>query len=226
MTYGNPFFHGQLLVENATSCNSTVAGITNTTCALASSSTGTMSYSGSVLNDLKLAIGVADSVNSGDTNGQATFPGAPLTFDWFNFESPFRVWGLSATLGQWTTGTADILDFRLKTTGTKIFNNTLSFASQNASFVGGAACPVAVNGDVNILSTADSYQKRFLLNAQEIMLDNIGDDNGLCESGEACLYTPNFGAYQGHGTLATCTFNSYGGLVTGVTMYGYSSNGL
>jgi hypothetical protein len=55
------------------------------------------------------------------------------------------------------------------------------------------------------------------------MLDGVGDDDGLCESGEACLYTPNFGAYQGHGSLETCTFT--GGTITGVTMYGYSTNG-
>src|SRR5262249_51927166 len=47
--------------------------------------------------------------------------------------------------------------------------------------------------------------------------------NGLCETGEHCIYAPNFGAYQGTGTLSTCTFQN--GTVTGVTMYGYSTIG-
>ncbi|MBU2511258.1 right-handed parallel beta-helix repeat-containing protein [bacterium] len=38
-------------------------------------------------------------------------------------------------------------------------------------------------------------------NAVEILDDDIGNDNGLCEFGETCLYTPNIGKYQGHGNL-------------------------
>ncbi len=41
----------------------------------------------------------------------------------------------------------------------------------------------------------------YLENAVEIVSDNVGNDNGLCENFEVCLYTPNLGAYQGDGEL-------------------------
>jgi len=70
----------------------------------------------------------------------------------------------------------------------------------------------------------------------------LGDGDGLCEAGEACLYTPNFGGYQGHSTqaskytlsgtrefsnhgdLAKCTFSANSG-VPSVKMYFYENNG-
>jgi hypothetical protein len=39
----------------------------------------------------------------------------------------------------------------------------------------------------------------FAVDAIEIPGDNLGDDDGLCESGEACLYSPNLGLDQGSG---------------------------
>jgi hypothetical protein len=52
------------------------------------------------------------------------------------------------------------------------------------------------------------------------------NNNGLCESGETCVYSPNFGAYQGEGdplSQAPCVFSD--GTVAGVTMYAYPTNG-
>ena len=65
----------------------------------------------------------------------------------------------------------------------------------------------------------------FLVNATEVFDDAIGDDDGLCESLEACIYSPNFGSYQGEGDYLsqTCIFSN--GTVSGVTMYAYPSNG-
>jgi|GEM_PF-5693404 len=40
----------------------------------------------------------------------------------------------------------------------------------------------------------------FLANASEIIGDNIGNDNGLCESNETCVHNANIGAYQGEDT--------------------------
>ena len=54
-----------------------------------------------------------------------------------------------------------------------------------------------------------------------------GNDNGLCESGEACVYAPNIGAYQGEGALdfsRRCEFRN--GLVSDVTLYSYPANGI
>jgi hypothetical protein len=56
----------------------------------------------------------------------------------------------------------------------------------------------------------------------EIFFDNKGDYDGLCESNEACIYSPNFGVYQGNGDYladGSCIF--MGGTVSDVTMYAY-----
>lgn len=80
-----------------------------------------------------------------------------------------------------------------------------------------------VSGD-STCDNGDVCVHRFLTNAVEILLDDVGDDDGLCEDSEDCLYTPNFGAYQGHGTLGTCTFSANGGISVN-NMYGYPNNG-
>ncbi len=47
----------------------------------------------------------------------------------------------------------------------------------------------------------DKCASTFLRNAVEILDDRAGNQNGLCESDERCLFTPNLGSYQGHGEL-------------------------
>jgi len=64
----------------------------------------------------------------------------------------------------------------------------------------------------------------FLRNAVEIMDNGLGNENGLCESNETCLYTPNIGAYQGHGNLISAgPFTN--GVITNVTLMKYEFNG-
>ena len=65
------------------------------------------------------------------------------------------------------------------------------------------------------------------MNAIEIMNDGTGNENGLCESQEACLYTPNLGAYQGHGNLVELTGSAIGAGATmkSITLYKYETNG-
>jgi hypothetical protein len=67
-----------------------------------------------------------------------------------------------------------------------------------------------------------------LRNAFEIINDGRGDDDGLCESNEACVYTPNLGVYQGQGDYRTrsCIFNSAGGPITNVEIYASPMNGV
>lgn len=65
----------------------------------------------------------------------------------------------------------------------------------------------------------------FLRNAVEIHGDGSGNDNTLCESGETCLYTPNIGAYQGHGTLVPAATIGAGGAVENVELLEYEFNG-
>ncbi len=65
--------------------------------------------------------------------------------------------------------------------------------------------------------------------ASEVIGDGIGNDNGLCESNETCIYHPNYGHYAGDGTLVStsgaCANIGTGGLVENVRLLAYSSNG-
>jgi hypothetical protein len=58
-----------------------------------------------------------------------------------------------------------------------------------------------------------------------VLDDGIGNDNLLCESGEQCLYTPNIGAYQGHGSFTSAGSFSNGDTLTGISLLKYSTNG-
>ncbi len=80
-----------------------------------------------------------------------------------------------------------------------------------------------MGGNVAVVSPIDG--RPFLTNATEIFFDGQGNDDGLCQSGEACVYSPNVGAYQGEGALSsgTCTFSD--GAVSGVELHGYAVNG-
>ena len=53
--------------------------------------------------------------------------------------------------------------------------------------------------------------------------DGVGDNDGLCENNEDCIYQPNIGSFLGEGnyTNQTCTVTKTG--FTGVTMYFYEN---
>ena len=63
-----------------------------------------------------------------------------------------------------------------------------------------------------------------LAHSVELLGDGQGNDNGLCESGERCQYTPNLGAYQGHGELVAGP-GLEDGAVRGVTLLELAENG-
>ncbi len=109
--------------------------------------------------------------------------------------------------------------YELLATDTILLNQTNDGVTANGAFVIGAACLAAVSGSA-ILENAER-NKTYLKSAIEI--DGIGNGNGLCESGETCLYTPNFGVYQGHGNFGECNFSD--GVVIDVKMFGYETNG-
>jgi hypothetical protein len=109
-------------------------------------------------------------------------------------------------------------------------SNTPDGTSPNETFVAGETCPAAVHGD-HTLTDRHSTPNTFLTNATEVLNDSIGDEDGLCESNEHCIYAPNYGAYQGHGdwrSNGTWVFEdgTGGSAVTGVTMYAYPENGV
>jgi len=105
-------------------------------------------------------------------------------------------------------------------TGTCNFPPFLGTAGTCAAWTGGTTATAAC------LTT-------FLRNAYEIVGDSIGNENGLCESNEACIYTPNIASYQGHGALSCirgpaeygCASSFVDGTISGVVLYQYATNG-
>lgn len=130
-----------------------------------------------------------------------------------------------------------------------ISNSSVDAAGLNYQFpLTGGACPNEVNGGVasNVYYTEPGCSdglattqaacvtpnvwypsQKVLKNAIENLGDNIGNDDGLCEENESCLYAPNFGGYQGDGELVSCNFTSVNesSLISNVQMQGYKING-
>ncbi len=162
-----------------------------------------------------------DGANLSDNNGSASFNSIS---DWTGFENVFRTWGRDGAAFASTTnqGYAD------STETLRIWDWSLE-SSGDTGDDGGPVLLDALtlpSGD-NTLSHAwagTSTITTFLRNAQEILDDNDGNDNLLCETGEDCQYMPNIGGYQGHGSLISAgSFTA--GAITGVTLVEYTNNG-
>ena len=181
---------------------------------------------GSFANTFVGKVTTTDASNASNTNGVGAY--ASIT-DFVSFASPFRGWGKDAaeTFPASTqrmacsSGNCRIWDWRLKSTDTILRN-------KNGAFTAGAACPASAKGSVawaDLMTTPHNY----LINAWEIIGDSIGNDNGLCESNEACIYQPNIGPYLGEGdfsTVSPCVFDADGGSVSNVTLYAFPTNGV
>ena len=123
--------------------------------------------------------------NSGNTSNLSNFTTAS---HWLNFSDNLYSIGIDANKkGRCIIGTG--------TDNCQLYSHKLSLATIQAS---GLACPTSGNNTVtHSYSSGTPLTVTFLKNAYEQMGDNIGNENGLCESNETCIYTPNFGAYQG-----------------------------
>jgi len=152
---------------------------------------------------------VADAANTHAT-GVSTF--AALT-DWRRFSSRFRLWVKAAAARGRCSGadTCNIFDFSLSPTGTEA-------RFVNGTPTNGAACPASINGTESF----EIYSSYALRNAMEIPNDLIGNDNGFCQSGEACIFKPHIGAYQGDENLPlqSCEFQN-GTNLTNIKIYYY-----
>jgi len=212
----------------------TMPGLIHDTCT-DSGADGSSSYSGqsstaTFLTNVDLGssfigqVTTDDAANPNDDAGSAAFDGIE---NWVDFENEFRGWGIRGTnfpveantLGHCALGSdCGIWDWRLRSTDAVLRN-------AHGAFMADTICPASVHGD-EVLTDQLSTPNTFLRAAVEVMLDELGDDDGLCESNEACIYSPNLGAYQGEGDFEaqTCTFVD--GTVSGVTMYGYPTNGI
>ena len=215
------YFSGLLKVGNNATLDCSVTGgtnpgLVNATCAnngisdaiFTNGITLASSFVGKLTND--------DTTNISDTNGQAAYPADPKTFDWVSFDNLFRAWGIDGSAfpnldhqKRFTTGSGRIWDWSLLSSDI-VIHNVLSLPT------GSSTLTHTWNGGG---STA------FLRSVIEISGDGIGNDNGLCESGETCLYTPNIGSYQGHGNLISAGTITTGGTITNVTILKYETNG-
>ena len=224
-----------MTIENNCTVASGTVNIANTTCAPASGVTvftadsSTLSIASSFIGYLGVD---ADSTNTADDSASNPLASAIDAKDWFKFDNFFRSWSLdsansfpNADQRSRCTTNCKIFDWRLAS-GDGIFKNkTNDVTSTNASFTNGSNCPTAISGSNTITDNVTYAPSTFLTNAFEIVGDSIGDEDGLCESNESCIYSPNLGVYQGEGDYRTntCTFSD--GTVSSVKMYAYPVNG-
>lgn len=239
-TTGPHKFTNNLVLQDGTQCaitNNTAnsPGLVNGTCA----NHGALSnatFTAAAADQTKFFVGkqsVDDTQNSFDNLGLAAFSSI---LDWVNFDNFYRAWGLdggafpsSNNKGMCSSGNCRIWDYRLKADANNLaYNSTNLVTSKNDPFVAGATCPAAVHGNkATTYTNSVPTTYTFLTNAMEILGDGLGNENSLCESGESCLYTPNFGAYQGEGdyySQGTCNFQD--GTITGVKLYAYPTIGI
>ncbi|KPJ96460.1 MAG: hypothetical protein AMJ53_00655 [Gammaproteobacteria bacterium SG8_11] len=181
-----------------------------------------------------------DAANDSDTNGMANYPLDPHSFDWITFDNDFRSWGKDGSTypnldqqEQWETGQGRIWDWSLRYFDT-VLRDVIDVPTSNRTLThiwdgvpstnNDAGCDAMIAGSKwNPLNSVCTSV--LLRNAIEIFGDEIGNDNGLCESNETCLYTPNIGSYQGHGTLIPAGTIGMGGSIENVTLVQYEING-
>ena len=173
-------------------------------------------------NSFKAEVSSADSLNSTSSNPAKIYNDG-IT-DWIEFDNIFRNWGLDGASDFPNSNNANrctggdncvIWDWRIESADTNIYNRSGDGENSNPAFTNGDTCPSPVDGSQ--IFTGNTY----LMNALEIIGDSIGDEDGLCETEESCIYAPHFGAYLGEGdyTAKTCSFTN--GTVEDVTIYAY-----
>lgn len=226
----NAFVNNLLVGSSTGNCHyasgSTNGGIADATCANQAGSSAVLrtGLPTALSSFFKGYVSTTDASNGSNANGVSAF--AAIT-DFFNFSSRMRTWYEQATFDWCIAGrTCQIFDFSLSANDTFLLGRSGNGidSTENQPFIAGSACPTAASGARTL---TDQLGNTFQINSLERFNDGLGDDDGLCESNEACVYSPNFGAYQGHGdyvSLGTCTFQNGG--VTGVQMYAYPNNGV
>lgn len=165
---------------------------------------------------------INDSTNTVDITGSNSEIDAAAAVD-YNFDNLFRFWG-ERVVGNWGTmqtgtigkcsGDCTAWDWRLKNSDSQL----LKVPDFGPSPL---ACPSVISSPG---STADSQtpSNTFIIYAFETVGDGIGDEDGLCESNESCMYAPNRGAYQGEGAIqSACAYP--GGPVPGVILRAFST---
>ena len=239
-TVSNNKFTGLLKVGNNGTADclvtgGTLQGLVTGTCANNGTSTATLTTGITLASSFVGKVSSEDVANTSDTSGVASFPANPASFDWSQFDNPYRAWGKDGSAfpntdhrGRWTTGAGRIWDWSLLVSDT-VNKAVLSLPTGNNIRIHVwlgipvTTCNAMVAGSVwNAINGV--CETTFLSSAVEIPADGIGNDNGLCESAETCLYTPNIGRYQGSGLLVSAgAFTD--GTLTGITLMQFTQNG-
>lgn len=228
---------GHMLVGSANcavSGSNALNGLDNATCTSSGANLSSAYTAGSLSTAvLHTGISLNSSVKSQVTdvtnaNGAGAFTAFGSITDWFRFENMFRGWGVylaggnmtSASRVACTSGNCSIWDFGLGVASP--YKNAIAtgVGGSSPAFVNGATCPSIVAGSV-VTMTLEAVPRPFLTNAIEVPISPNGNHDGLCESGENCIYTPNYGADQGAGDFWTNTCNFQNGTITNVKMYAY-----
>lgn len=227
-TAANNQFRGKLFVgaNGSGTCDNSVgagAGLITGSCT-DSGAEGSNAYSGHTSDATLLFanspgeafVGLtSDLVNaSANSVGQASYP---VVGDWLDFENEFRLW---ARLGSSVVDPA-LRDYCSGALVCAVYDWSLRASATNP-FLNSGAADVFDGAQTFVFS--DASVQTFLKGAVEFLGDNYGDDDGLCESGERCLVTPNVGAYQGHGLLLPRTIATPAS-VSPVYLYQYAING-
>jgi hypothetical protein len=214
-------------------------GLEDMTCAVTGTSNATVATALSSASSFVGKITTDDSVNTSDTNGTRLFDDG---VQWDMMENESRVWGMDGSAypnadhrGPCGAGqTCRIWDFSLASadtvlkginalpTGNDVLTRIWTLGDEPMNQ---ADCDAAFSGTTfNATPDPNRCESLFLAAAVEILGDAIGDDDGLCESSETCLYSPNIGVYQGHGNLVSAgSFTD--GTLTGITLMQYETNG-
>lgn len=253
MDQSSAYFTGKLIVGNngdtaadncvitgSTGLNNNCAAVGTSDHSLIQGASATVSFIGKV---------TSDTVNtSASSFGSAKFPpwNEVKTFDWITFDNNLRSWGASLdatrviTNGITFTGLTDIGKMGCNTHIFGVFDSANCYTWGNSWHNDGHIwdwnlklsdnvirniLPLYLNGGaINGVSHqwSDTTTITFLRNAIEIG----GNANGLCESGERCLYTPNIGSYQGHKSKRTAGIFIDGDTLKNITLDEFSINGL
>ncbi len=155
--------------------------------------------------------------------------------DWMNFDNFFRSWGnFGVDAFDWShytpcqTTDCQVWDWSIKSSDpfllSRVFDGTTAIDFTNT--LNNGACPATgpFSGNDSAAVTNTNHTGYYMLHAIE-MMDTGGNDNGLCESGESCVFAPNIGAYQGHDSISSNYCTTSGAYVNGTKIYQYTSNG-
>lgn len=215
-------FNGYLVRDPSDSCTGNETNLSSS-CTAGALTT----ISGSGWNSAFYGTATSDSVNTYDASGSASYSILTSAAAWQLFENPFRSWGLqgpmsSSSRGVCNSGSCAIWDLRASAGG-PLYNRSLDGQSANGDLnLDGAHCnSLAIDGS----ATSSAAGKTFLRNAIEIIEDAVGDDNGLCEANEDCLWAPNIGSYQGYSTPTAGYCNlgdGAGSELDGIRIFKYS----